>query len=855
MNIRLINDSDWEKNFNLDKSIIRIGSQVSCDIQIRDPNVQPLLMQITRSGGADAQYSMRFFAKNIMISRGEQVTPAEQMRPYNVLDGDSISFGIYRMNISLGDDKIRVRTSRHMSAEMFFSSRELSPDSPINGIVELKNLGTEKPCQFRMNIKGIPEACLQSSPLPYLYPGASSSVGFIISHLHTKPAPGFQRVIITISAPDDYFGETLEFNQDVYVYPVFDNDYVLDDDSEDLSGFNADQKRKKQDEEVKKPMVLSVQDGNLLGMDHNTENTDRVDPATQVRFVGSGDNANDPFAEPAEEDENKPYVRRKKQEPVVVIRHENEDAFETGKSVDESTMVPEETVKPKKMTSGRVKKSEVLTEIAEEQAEKKDSDVFSESKSEAEPEPVKKQKKADVPRLADVQVISAENKAFFDENERETAANEGQESAASAVEEPEPENSQTASSGEIPEGEPQNKIEQAERSGEGAITTAEDMAAVNDAHAAGDEASAPKIGDLTLETNEGEVSSENNDKYETADDLQSDFDVNDGMLSKAEAEERTVELDPAFDQPDEQPEETEPAEKTAAEVPASAKPVVWVSKPEMEETPAEQASDNTEPVEVISQTEEEKHPEEQEPDHIEPDFQPSEPEKTTTAETENELHSEQPTEAEEDADNEKKPEEVPAENAQKTEEAQPDVDATVIEAETSAEALESPAAAAAPEQPELEPEPEKDNRNRKSSGRKKKASQNPPAGEESALPSEKTEQPSETGKDLPEEASVPKTKKRKKGHGDDDVPAMDKVLKVSKSKEPAPGWDEERGEESISTKPDPEAEMLREKHPNFVIRKGGSFDESSDASPEIEPAAEPEKKPAILVMKGGAFDE
>ena len=49
--------------------------------------------------------------------------------------------------------------------------------------------------------------------------------------------------------------------------------------------------------------------------------------------------------------------------------------------------------------------------------------------------------------------------------------------------------------------------------------------------------------------------------------------------------------------------------------------------------------------------------------------------------------------------------------------------------------------------------------------------------------------------------------------------------------------------------------QIAEKHPNFVIRKGGSFDESSDASPEIEPAAEPEKKPAILVMKGGAFDE
>ena len=60
---------------------------------------------------------------------------------------------------------------------------------------------------------------------------------------------------------------------------------------------------------------------------------------------------------------------------------------------------------------------------------------------------------------------------------------------------------------------------------------------------------------------------------------------------------------------------------------------------------------------------------------------------------------------------------------------------------------------------------------------------------------------------------------------------------------------------SYHLSPKMEEEIIRETHPNYVIRKGGGFDEPADISSEEEPASEPKEKPEIRVMKGGAFDE
>ncbi len=341
MRIRIINDKDWERSYELDKSIIRVGSQVTCDVLINDTDVPALMMQITRTGTIDIRNSMRFFAANIILTRGDQSFPAEMNLPYEVLDGDKISFSRYRMIIELDSDKSRVRQSEHMRAEMFLSDRDLSPERPISGGLLLKNLGTQRPCQFRMNIKGIPSECLYSSPLPYLHPGASSSVGFTISHLKTKPAPGFHTVSITLSAPDDYYGEMLEFNQDIYVRPVFDNVMILEDDTDRLETAqqkeNAGGSGKLPNPQVVLPDIM-VRDSGMMNMDESVLSTNtRQDPS--VRVLGKDDTgAGRDFEEDDEDDEVLPGYRRKK-ERVVVIRGDDDKLFE-GETKAEKPVVP-----------------------------------------------------------------------------------------------------------------------------------------------------------------------------------------------------------------------------------------------------------------------------------------------------------------------------------------------------------------------------------------------------------------------------------------------------------------------------------------------------------------------------------
>lgn len=396
MRIRIVNENDWEKNYDLDRSIIRIGSQVSCNIQLRDASIPPLLMQIIRINDADIRNVIRFFAPNIMIIRGNQTFPADVNNPYDILDGDQFSFGKYRMFITMGSDKTRIRTSKHMRAEMFFSKRELSPESTINGVIELKNLGTEKPCQFRMQISGIPKECLQFSPLPYLYPGASSSVGFIISHLRTKPAPGFTTVSITISAPDEYFGEELEFNQDIYVAPVFDNDFVLEDDSRSLTGFNKGQEPKLKEIEPEKIPLPLQEIPDTMRLDSSAEIEKTAEPSiAPVRILGSNDTEKDLFTEPEEENDT-PYTRKKKREPIVVIRHGDDDAFDSGTGIPVSDKTKEtvaaEPQKVSKMTRTRVKKSDIVLPKVDEPAAEPDKKSEPDDKFEFDKKPVPDEK-------------------------------------------------------------------------------------------------------------------------------------------------------------------------------------------------------------------------------------------------------------------------------------------------------------------------------------------------------------------------------------------------------------------------------------------------------------------------------
>ena len=349
MKIRVINESDWERTYDLEKSIIRVGSQISCDIQLSGNDIQPMLMQFVRSGGKEVKYVLRIFGDNVRIARGEQTYIGQQMTPYDVLDGDKLIFGSYRMIVSLEDEQTRIRTTKNMEAKMYIQKRELGVDSPIHGTLRLKNTGTKRACQFRLQIRGIPDECLLSAPLPYLYPGGQSTVGFVISHLQTKPLPGFHTVSIILTAPDEYFGETLEFRQDIYVNPVFKNEITLEDDSAELSGFN-----KIPDDMIKQPEAsaqghsLVLETSRMIPGQAVIEKDEPDDGTGNNPVVISGTDKKNAFDEVDYDDSEDGNRRRrsKRKQKVNVIRHDDvsEHAFEDAEEDSEDVPAEDETM-------------------------------------------------------------------------------------------------------------------------------------------------------------------------------------------------------------------------------------------------------------------------------------------------------------------------------------------------------------------------------------------------------------------------------------------------------------------------------------------------------------------------------
>ena len=132
MKIRVINESDWERTYDLEKSIIRVGSQISCDIQLSGNDIQPMLMQFVRSGGKEVKYVLRIFGDNVKIARGEQTYIGQQMTPYDVLDGDKLIFGSYRMIVSLEDEQTRIRTTKNMEAKMYIQKYRYEKSMPVS---------------------------------------------------------------------------------------------------------------------------------------------------------------------------------------------------------------------------------------------------------------------------------------------------------------------------------------------------------------------------------------------------------------------------------------------------------------------------------------------------------------------------------------------------------------------------------------------------------------------------------------------------------------------------------------------------------------------------------------------------
>ena len=355
MKIRIINENDWEKAYYYDKEIIRIGSQLGCDIQLKGQNIQPIHLQLIAANGSEDNTEVRAFADGVTLTRGEQVQYMNRAEAYSLIEGDKITLGNYRIIVEFGNDRTRVRKSRSIEAELVLYKSELEMDHPISGLITLKNIGTEHACQFHMEIHGLPEDCVRAQPMPYLFPGGKGTTGFVITHLGTRPEPGFHTMSITLTAPDDYFGEMLEFNQNIYVAPVFSNIINLTDDSTDLMNMYETIRSYEQERGSAQAAAAAVAIDAIAGQPSGVETVDEGKPLV---VINTGDKKKADFSN-EEDDEDLTQgmsMRGRKPEKKVVKKSGKFEGEESEHAAsDNQTSAPAAVAKRRKPAKERKK--------------------------------------------------------------------------------------------------------------------------------------------------------------------------------------------------------------------------------------------------------------------------------------------------------------------------------------------------------------------------------------------------------------------------------------------------------------------------------------------------------------------
>jgi hypothetical protein len=112
------------------------------------------------------------------------------------------------------------RNSGSIGLSVSFPNITVSPVRPIDGVVNVRNLGEKNSVQFRIEIDGLDPEFYEIGPGPILFPGAEKSVSLRIHHpRQAEPPAGDLRIRIRATAPSAYPGDSAQVTQVIRILP------------------------------------------------------------------------------------------------------------------------------------------------------------------------------------------------------------------------------------------------------------------------------------------------------------------------------------------------------------------------------------------------------------------------------------------------------------------------------------------------------------------------------------------------------------------------------------------------------------------------------------------------------------
>lgn len=266
-NITVLNKTGWSKLFNLEKSLVMVGSDSLNDIVLSDEigsGVAPMHFQLICEQNPEPILRI-LNLRNTPITRVNLLSfrnaPIQPQKMTQLFEGDQLTLGSYTLTISLVSyGFIKVERSENLGMELKLPHLNLRQNEVISGKVKLTNFSQQKYSQFNVDLIGLPIDCYQIDPVPMLYPGASEELAIHIFHRNNQPPAGECAIQLLLTASQSFPTELVTIDAVLHVEPVFSFS----------SGFLVDEELVDEVEEVSIPAVVQAETEPENEMTHET---------------------------------------------------------------------------------------------------------------------------------------------------------------------------------------------------------------------------------------------------------------------------------------------------------------------------------------------------------------------------------------------------------------------------------------------------------------------------------------------------------------------------------------------------------------------------------------------------------
>lgn len=250
-----ITDKDgWYKVFPLEKPLLYIGSDAGNDIvleALRGGGVAPRHLQLIVVPGAAPAYRAINLANRDIPLGDEGNRSLAPRSALDITDGESLRLGEFALSFRLSEAGAQVaarraareaispapggeriprtpggpageRASACIGLRLSLSRAVVDPESPLEGIVTVRNLGNEPGVQFRLEVEGLERDYYEIGPGPILFPNVEKGVALRVHH---PRGPGIlagnREITIRATAPEAYPGESVTVSQVLQILPFY----------------------------------------------------------------------------------------------------------------------------------------------------------------------------------------------------------------------------------------------------------------------------------------------------------------------------------------------------------------------------------------------------------------------------------------------------------------------------------------------------------------------------------------------------------------------------------------------------------------------------------------------------------